>query len=70
MSLPDTKEAIRRRLFIAAVRSGNQTPQFGFQICPDCGGRGSICVEREVSGRRSAAFEECPECHGETIVPA
>ncbi len=70
MSLPDRKEAIRRRLFSAAVRRGDNTPQFGFQVCPNCSGRGSICMEREVDGRWVAAFEECPTCQGETMVPA
>lgn len=69
LNSPDTKTAIRRRMFLAAVRKGNRAPQHGFQLCPMCRGQGSVCIERNEGGAHTAAFEECPRCKGETIVP-
>lgn len=69
MNLSDSKQEIRRRLFLAAVSKGNITPQFGYQLCPDCGGRGSVCVERSQNGVRTATFEPCANCQDSKIVP-
>ncbi|MFZ2990417.1 hypothetical protein [Ideonella sp.] len=69
MNTSDPKDAIRRRLFLEAVRNGNRDPKYGFRLCAACGGRGSVCIERIESGRHTAAFEVCAECNGETIVP-
>lgn len=72
MNLSDSKQEIRRRLFLTAVSKGNITPQFGYQLCPGCpgcDGRGSVCVERSQNGVRSAAFESCANCQGSKIVP-
>ena len=64
-----TKDSIRRRLFLEAVRQGQKDPKFGFQICVECSARGEICVERVVQGRHSTSFEKCPTCKGEKILP-
>lgn len=69
MNLSDSKQEIRRRFFLAAVSKGNESPQFGYQLCPSCGGRGSVCVERTQNGVRTAGFEQCVNCQGRKIVP-
>ncbi len=65
----DTKNIIRRRLFLEAVRNGEREPKYGFQICDNCGGRGSVCIEHIEGDRHVAALEACTACNGETIVP-
>lgn len=70
MKPSETKESIRKRLFLAALRKGQREPQFGYRICPTCKGQGAVCIERLESGRHTAAFELCEQCQGETIVQA
>jgi DnaJ-class molecular chaperone len=68
LSSVDTKLQIRKRLFLEAVRNGKREPNYGFEVCSCCKGRGTVCVERNEAGHHSASFELCAECHGETIV--
>lgn len=70
MSSTDLKTSIRRRMFLEAIRRGRREQQYGFQICPKCGGRGVVCSEQENNGRWTAVLTECAECNGEAIVPA
>lgn len=62
------KTAIRKRMFFAAERRGESGLRFGFQWCPNCKGRGELCVERSTDSAEIAAFEECLRCGGQRVV--
>lgn len=61
----DTKTAIRKRLFLAALARGESGEQFGFKRCPTCQGRGFVCAEYY----QMYVMDDCRECQGETVVP-
>ena len=65
-----TKIAIRKRLFFEAAQRSTIVAAHGFQWCPRCSGRGDVCIEHQLGTKRWAAFELCPDCQGEKIIPA
>ena len=62
------KDAIRRRGFFAAEAKGQSGAPFGYRWCPECRGRGDVCVDHADGDLRWASFETCATCRGDRIV--
>jgi hypothetical protein len=65
----EVKISIRKRLFFSALARGESGERYGFKLCLCCRGKGAVCVEYQDGKSHYAAFQDCPVCNGEKIIP-